>query len=424
MPRPRKRNAGQGSRFRGSRRRETPEALLAAAASSLVEQLRREATGLAAHPDPLEAELVASGTLAMWRADPIEDRRPLDRLGTAVLATLGARPGPDVLAVLVAIASMADPPFAEAARAAIDRCRAAGVQEPSWSRSIGRPLLIDAWISTDELDDQSHVLAAFAYDRRPPHALNVMIDANFQGLIRGAFVADNPDKVQREWIDVSGLPIRPLSEQALADFLGRGVEWFDRYTEPPVSDEAIQLMPLIRSRLRLLPDPREIEIPETSEAERDDLLAAFATSPEAAGLPPAAAGPGADIARWFIDFACDYGAGDPLRWSPIAVEILLSDWLPRKVILEPAEVEALPEVLRRYVRYSGRRKGLADEVFGETLEAVDQFTSEFLEGMSDDGRAGPAKEIALGLRAAGIDLTDEAAVQGWIDQRNARLGGE
>lgn len=388
-----------------------------------VDAIRRETSGFAAVSDPLDAELVASGVLAMWRADPIEDARPYQRLGTAVLRRLATRPGPDGLAVLIAVASMADPPYAEAAREAIERCRVAGVPEPIWSRSIGRPFLIDAWISTDELEDQSHLLAAFAYDRRPPHALNVILDANFRGLIRDAFVADDPDKVRREWIDVSGLPIRPLSEQALADLLGRGVEWFDRYTEPPVTDEAIELMPLIRSRLRLLPASREIEAPETSEAERDDLLAAFASSPEAAGLPPVAGSPGADIARWFIDFACDYGAGDPLRWSPIAVEILLSDWLPRKAVVEPAEVEALPDVLRRYVRYSARRKGLAEDVSGETLDAVDQFTAEFLEGMSDDERAGPAKELALGLRAAGIDLTDEAAVQSWIDQRNVELRG-
>jgi hypothetical protein len=38
--------------------------------------------------------------------------------------------------------------------------------------------------------------------------------------------------------------------------------------------------------------------------------------------------------------------------------------------------------------------------------------------MADDGRAGQAKQIAMGLRAAGIDLTDESAVQRWIDERN------
>jgi hypothetical protein len=54
------------------------------------------------------------------------------------------------------------------------KLRTAATPEPAWSRPIGRPTLVHAWISTDELDDQSNVLAAFAYDRRPPHALNLL----------------------------------------------------------------------------------------------------------------------------------------------------------------------------------------------------------------------------------------------------------
>jgi hypothetical protein len=323
--------------------------------------------------------------------------------------------------VLLGLAAIAAPPLEDAAWEAVALVRAPGTPEPVWSRSIGRPTLVDAWISTDELDDQSNVLAAFACDRRPPHAVNLIVDANFQGLIRSAFVADNPDKVRREWTRASGLPIRPLSEQALADILGRGIEMFDTYLDPPVHEGVAELMPLLRARLRLLPTPRPIESPETTEEERHEIVAAFATSPEAIGLEPVEGDPSADLARWFVDFACDYGAGDPLRWSPIAVEILLADWLPRKAILEPGEIAVMPEVLRRFVRFAARRKGLAEPVFGETLEAVDRFAPEFADGMADDERAGPAKEIALGLRAAGIDLADEAAVQRWIDERNEGL---
>ncbi|MEI8334947.1 MAG: hypothetical protein WCH74_14015, partial [Chloroflexota bacterium] len=129
----------------------------------------------------------------------------------------------------------------------------------------------------------------------------------------------------------------------------------------------------------------------------------------------------ADLARLFVDFAGDYGAWDPLRWSPIAIEILLADWLPRKAILGPGEIEVLPEVLRRFVRFSARRKGLSGEVIAETLVAVDSFAPDFIEGMADEGQAGPAKQIALGLRASGIDPTDDSAVRRWIDERNEEL---
>ena len=102
------------------------------------------------------------------------------------------------------LAAIAAPPLEDAAWEAVALVRASGTPEPVWSRSIGRPTLVDAWISTDELDDQSNVLAAFACDRRPPHAVNLIVDANFQGLIQSAFAADNPDKVRREWTRASG----------------------------------------------------------------------------------------------------------------------------------------------------------------------------------------------------------------------------
>jgi hypothetical protein len=415
------RSARPGPRPRRSGRSRTSEDVLDAAVTAIVSSIRRDGAGLAAVADPLEAELFASGILAMWHGDGLQDAEPLEILGTAVIRRLTSRPDPDALAVLLAMAAIATPPLDDRARVAVEHLRKGETPEPVWSRSIGRPALVDAWISTDELDDQSNVLAAFAYVHRPPHAVNLIIDANFQGLIRDAFVADDPNKVRREWVRVSGLPIRPLSEQRLADLVGRGIEMFDTYLDPPVTHEVEELMPLLRARLRLLPAPRPIETPETPDEDRESLVAAFAASPEASGLEPAADRSTADLARWFIDFACDYGAGDPLRWSPIAVEILLGDWLPRKAILEPGEIRLLPDVLRRFVRFSAHRKGLADGVIAETLEAVDHFAPDFTDGMADEGRAGPAKEIAMALRAAGIDLTDESAVERWIDERNEAL---
>jgi hypothetical protein len=91
------------------------------------------------------------------------------------------------------------------------------------------------------------------------------------------------------------------------------------------------------------------------------------------------------------------------------------------VILEPSEIEVLPEVLRRFVRFAAGRKGLAEADFGETLEAVDQFTPDFVDGMADDDAAGPGKEIARELLASGIDLSDAAAIERWIDAREEAI---
>ena len=422
------------TRARPPARSQALEDVLEATVTKVVSAIRRDAAGLAGIGDPLGAELLASALLSMWHAEAMEDPEPREILARAVMRRLASRPNPDALAVLLALEALGEPPLVEDARSAIAHMRAGGVPEPMCSRSIGRPTLVDAWISTDELEDQANVLAAFAYDHRPAHAINLIVDANFHGLIRDAFVADDPDKVRREWPAVSGLPIRALSEESIADVLGRGIEMFDVYLDPPVTDEVRRLMPLLRARLRLLPAPRSIEPRRVPDRERRRLVREFSASPEAGatgGSRSRASDPGGttrrtatDLARLFVDFACDYGAGDPLRWSPIAVEILLADWLPRKAFLEADEIEALPEVLRRFVRFSAQRKGLSDEVIAETFEAIDRFAPDFSEGMADTERAGPAKQLVLEMHASGIDMTDEAAVGRWIDERNRALGGE
>jgi hypothetical protein len=356
----------------------------------------------------------------MWHGNNPLEREARQALGRSVIRRLSAARDPDSLAFLVALAATAAPPLEAEAAAAADRVRAAKATEPIWSRSIGRPALVDAWVSTDEYEDQSLVVATFAYDRRPPHAVTAIIDANFHGLFRDMAVVGSPDKVRREWREHSGMPIRALSEQALADLWGRALENYDHTIEPPVTEDGQSLVPLVRSRLRLLPAPREIEVPEVPDEERRALVDAFRESPAAADLPEVDGAPIADLASWFIDYACDYGAGDPLRWSPLAVEILLTDWLPRKAVMEPAEVEWLPEVLRRFVRHAGHQRGLPDGLVAETLGAVDRFAPDFAAGMADEEAAGPAKQLVLEMRKAGVDVTDEAAVGAFIDDWNAR----
>ena len=45
-------------------------------------------------------------------------------------------------------------------------------------------------------------------------------------------------------------------------------------------------------------------------------------------------------------FGADYGPGDPLRWSPVSVEIVLVDWFPRKVVDDVERLARLPDALR------------------------------------------------------------------------------
>lgn len=46
-----------------------------------------------------------------------------------------------------------------------------------------------------------------------------------------------------------------------------------------------------------------------------------------------------------LSFGCDYGPGDPLRWSPVAVELLLTDWLPRTIVADAGFLSRAPDLL-------------------------------------------------------------------------------
>jgi hypothetical protein len=257
-------------------------------------------------------------------------------------------------------------------------------------------------------------VASFEHVGRPPHAVVLMLDHNFHGLIRSAFVAPDPHRVVATWADTSGMPIAPLAAQRFADVLANGVHMYDVYLDPPVNDGVRELVALLRSRLRALPTPAEIDTPEVPERRRRQLLAAFRRSPEAAGLAEP------DLAHDFIAFACDYGAGDPLRWSPIAIEICLLDWFPRKVTMDDEMARNVPDVMRRWVRYAAGQKGLSDGSIAESLAAIDEFEPQFREAMADPSNFGPAKAMAHEMLADGIDLSDGAAIQRWIDAANAR----
>ena len=177
---------------------------------------------------------------------------------------------------------------------------------------------------------------------------------------------------------------------------------------------------LLARATRLLPEGAEdlldtaSDEPLTDDA-RDALIQEFLTSPFAPGLPQATA-----IVDHCLIARCDFGDGDPLRWSPSVVELFMLDYLPRRITLTPDEIEALPVVLTAWVRFALTKRGLEEQFIDEAAQAVDEFADEFREAMDDEGSFGPAKSIMQALRADGVDILDQDAVDAWLEEFNAR----
>lgn len=268
-------------------------------------------------------------------------------LGDAVNS--GDRAG---LAILHALAVLLDDPLDRIARAGIMRLRSAGIGDRRWAESLGRYAFRGGWSAADELGDQELVVAEFeAEESGTRHAITIMVDANFDGLVRQASVASDAAAVQRAWEsapEAIHMLIVERTAQEIADRLGSALDIYDRSLDPPCDDEVPQLAALLRARLRLLPVARERERREVGQAERDSLLAGFAGSKEAGRSTVAR-----DLARYFVDYKADFADGDPLRWSPIAVELCLLDWFPRKITMDRTTRRRVPDALRRWVRFCG-----------------------------------------------------------------------
>jgi hypothetical protein len=110
-----------------------------------------------------------------------------------------------------------------------------------------------------------------------------------------------------------------------------------------------------------------------------------------------------------------------LRWSPVVVEIFMTSWLARKITREPGFFERVPDVLRGWVRYAGRRRGVPAAPLREAVAAVKQCRDEMLDAVGDPGAWGPAKAFAVAALDAGVDLTDRDALDRFVRQYNDEL---
>jgi hypothetical protein len=118
-----------------------------------------------------------------------------------------------------------------------------------------------------------------------------------------------------------------------------------------------------------------------------------------------------------VDFAA--GRGDPLRWSPRAVEAFLLDWVHGRAVLDTDDLAALPDVLAAWVSWAGRTIGLPDDAVAATLDRIDALRPEFARIGASGEKQSPAVRATARLVAEGVDLADPAAVEEWLATYNA-----
>jgi hypothetical protein len=139
--------------------------------------------------------------------------------------------------------------------------------------------------------------------------------------------------------------------------------------------------------------------PEWSDAALGELTTHFLDSAHGAGFDDHEHRSLLESLLWF---GTDYGPGDPLGWSPTRVEILLLDWLPRKIVADAEFLAKAPELLRALIRFSHQERGIRQALTEQTLRAVDEYEPEYQQLVRSPRPQGP---MAL-LAAMGVPIAD------------------
>jgi hypothetical protein len=382
------------------------------------------AAAAAEFDDALEAELWASTIAGMWRFGPLPDPGgDSDRLfGSALVRALEELGGSDAAVALRALAAVGADSYAARARAAAERLSAGDAPEPSWVLDLGRARPVTALMMCDDsFDDGRSVLIDFATPDAESHTLGVYIDHNMGGLVKDAFVAGPLAGVSAQLASGDGVVVRQLDLAEARARVERALDVLDHTLGPAVDKDVDRLRGFMRSRMRLLPGgtvlPDAFE--ELTPDERERLLADFLRSSE--GGRWRGDGDAEAVAAVAIEFGADYNHGGPLRWSPVVVEIFMTGWLARKVPVGVEFFERVPEVLRDWVRYAGRRRGVPPARVAHAVSVVSLYRQAMLNAVRDPERWGPAKAFVMAAEKAGVDLTDLGALNEFVERYNEQL---
>jgi hypothetical protein len=234
----------------------------------------------------------------------------------------------------------------------------------------------------------------------------VYIDHNLGTVVKDAFVIDQPvDHLlmrMRERVDD---PDTTFSELDLAEARARISDAIDRgaRTFPPFeTDSWPACRPLVEWVVRLLPPGGAgYEPPQWDDEALAGLADDFWASPFARGLDDPDHHSLLDHLLWF---GSGHGPGDPLRWSPVAVELLLAEWIPRKIVAEVDYLTKAPTLLRSFIRYCHQQRQIRPSLTTETLAAVDRWEPDYQETIRSPRLQGPHALLA----AMGVLDPDDA----------------
>jgi Domain of unknown function (DUF6398) len=296
-----------------------------------------------------------------------------------------------------------------------------------WLAGLGESSVHRAMESTHVLGDGDSVLLGA---RLPDHDLTavIYIDHNLGTVVKDAFPVPSPvsevAELMRQSADDPDVRFRDIS---LADARARvaaAIKLGAIMFPPFETDTWPASRPLTEWLLRLLPEGGTgYTRPTWTKAAKSKLASRFFGSEFGRPLDQA---DHRDLLDHFLWFGTDYGPGDPLRWSPVAVEILLADWIPRKIIASPGYLSKAPALLRAFIRFCHAERKIRPALTHQTLAAVDEHEQAYQRVIRSPRPQGPMALLAtMGLAGDQEPFPDEPFEAGpyFLDLLAGEVGG-
>ncbi len=281
---------------------------------------------------------------------------------------------------------------------------------------------------THVLGDGENVLVAATLPGGHPVTAVVYVDHNMGTLVKDAFVLPEPiedvlDALHGASEGDPDMTAKPLDAADARARIDEAVQLSAISHPPPETDSWPACRALVEWIIGLLPGGGEgYDRPEWDGAALDGLARRFRVSRFGRGLDDPA-----DLLSVLLSLGADYAPNDPLRASPVSVEVLLLDRIPRKVIAPVTALAGVPDLLRAFVRFCHHERGVRPALTEQTVAAVDDCEPEYQRMIRDERSQGPAAMLAdLG---AFDDLDDEfdldaAVADTMLDAARRAVGGD
>ena len=383
----------------------------------LEQVLLDDAAGVVAEcADVDEAEEWASSAQILFRPVGTGGSRVMD--ASKALAAAEACPDGGAAAMVAASISVYGP-ARDRRRAArlVEQLGASGEPLPGWIGALGDVTPCRAALLTDSWEDERSVWIDFERSDGEVRGLGVSVNGS-QGSLACHFVYGPPiEAIEGPFLQQTYAVLRPLDLSDARVVVEAALEQRDHTDLGYDGDDGQdhELRALVAQRVALLPDGGARSPGSLTEEEIHGLCEEFVDVSEEA-MPDEAESVATAVCR----FAYAWSDGDPLCWSPRRVEHFLCVWIPAKSVWDDEWHDIVEWVFPMWLRFAAQRRGLAAELLDLNLETARECFADMRTNAADPANRSPTTNLVTEMLDDGIDLSDEAMVQEWIDRYNAR----